>query len=174
MKSTTTKSVQNGTHKAAASAPVKASSDAAQGLRDLFVDQLKDIYWAEKALTKALPKMVKNATTDELVEALKAHLEETKNHVIRLEQVFEAIGEKAVAKKCLAMEGLINEAQEIMESTETGVVRDAGIISAGQKVEHYEIATYGTLCTFAKTLGEDKAAYLLAETLHEEKKLTKS
>jgi len=170
MKSTTTKSAQNGTHKAAASAPVKASSDAAQGLRDLFVDQLKDIYWAEKALTKALPKMVKNATTDELVEALKAHLEETKNHVIRLEQVFEAIGEKAVAKKCLAMEGLINEAQEIMESTETGVVRDAGIISAGQKVEHYEIATYGTLCTFAKTLGEDKAASLLAETLHEEKK----
>jgi len=170
MKSTTTKSAQNGTHKATASEPVKATSDAAQGLRDLFVDELKDIYWAEKALTKALPKMVKNATTDELVEALKAHLEETKNHVTRLEQVFEAIVEKAVAKKCLAMEGLINEAQEIMESTETGVVRDAGIILAGQKVEHYEIATYGTLCTFAKTLGEDKAASLLAETLHEEKK----
>ena len=169
MKSTMTKSAQNGTHKATASAPVKAKSDAAQGLRALFVDELKDIYWAEKALTKALPKMIKNATTDELVEALKAHLDETKNHVTRLEHVFEAIGEKASAKKCEAMEGLIKEGGEIMESTETGVVRDAGIILAGQKVEHYEIATYGTLCTFAKTLGEDRAAALLAETLNEEK-----
>ena len=92
-----TKSAQNGTHKATASAPVKAKSDAAQGLRALFVDELKDIYWAEKALTKALPKMIKNATTDELVDALKAHLDETKNHVTRLEHVFEAIGEKASA-----------------------------------------------------------------------------
>ena len=165
----TTKPVQNGTHKTTASKPVKVKPDAAQGLRDLFVDELKDIYWAEKALTKALPKMVKNATTDELVEALKAHLEETKNHVTRLEHVFEEIGEKAAAKKCEAMEGLIKEAGEIMESTEAGVVRDAGIISAGQKVEHYEIATYGTLCSFAKTLGEDAAAALLAETLSEEK-----
>ncbi len=168
MKSAITKSAQNGTHKATASAPVKSKSDAAQGLRELFIDELKDIFWAEKALTKALPKMIKNATTDELVEALKAHLDETKNHVTRLEQVFEAIGEKAVAKKCEAMAGLIKEAGEILESTEVGVVRDAGIIAAGQKVEHYEIATYGTLCTFAKTLGEDKAASLLAETLNEE------
>lgn len=163
------KSVQNGTHKTTASQPVKATSDAAQGLRDLFVDQLKDIYWAEKALTKALPKMIKNASSKELITALKEHLEITKQQIERAEQVFETIGEKAVAKKCLAMEGLIKEAEEIMQSTEVGVVRDAGIISASQKVEHYEIATYGTLCSFAKTLGEDKAASLLAETLSEEK-----
>ncbi len=165
----TTKPVQNGTHKTTASKPVKVKPDAAQGLRDLFVDELKDIYWAEKALTKALPKMVKNATSQELITALKGHLEVTQQQVVRVEQVFKAIGKKAVAKKCEAMEGLIKEAGEIMESTEMGVVRDAGIISAGQKVEHYEIATYGTLCSFAKTLGEDKAASLLAETLNEEK-----
>ena len=163
------KSVQNGTHKATASRPVKAKSDAAQGLRDLFVDGLKDIYWAEKALTKALPKMIKNASSEELITALKGHLEVTQQQVTRLDQVFESIGEKAVAKKCEAMEGLIKEAGEIMLSTEVGVVRDAGIISASQKVEHYEIASYGTLCSFAKTLGEDKAASLLAETLSEEK-----
>lgn len=169
MKSTTTKGAQNSANKATASEPVMATSDAAQGLRDLFIDELKDIYWAEKALTKALPKMVKNASSEELVTALKEHLLVTQQQVTRLEQVFEIIGEKAQAKKCLAMEGLINEAQEIMESTEVGVVRDAGIISAGQKVEHYEIATYGTLCSFAKTLGEDEAATMLAQTLGEEK-----
>ena len=147
----------------------KAKPDAAQGLRDLFVDELKDIYWAEKALTKAIPKMIKNATSGELAEALTGHLEETKNHVTRLEEVFSSIGEKAVAKKCEAMAGLTKEAGEIMEDTEMGVVRDAGIILAGQKVEHYEIATYGTLCAFAKTLGEDDAVALLLETLNEEK-----
>ncbi len=162
------KSVQNGTKKTTASKSGK-KTDAAQGLRELFVDELKDIYWAEKALTKALPKMVKNATSQKLITALKGHLEVTLHQVERVEQVFKAIGEKAVAKKCEAMEGLIKEAGEIMESTKIGVVRDAGIISAGQKVEHYEIATYGTLCSFAKTLGEDKAASLLAETLNEEK-----
>ncbi|MEO5582377.1 MAG: ferritin-like domain-containing protein [Saprospiraceae bacterium] len=148
---------------------VKAKPDAAQALRDLFLDELKDIYWAEKALTKAIPKMIKNATSEDLVDALTAHLEVTEEQVSRLEQVFETIGEKAQAKKCEAMEGLIKEAEEIMESTEQGVVRDAGIIAAGQKVEHYEIASYGTLCSFAKTLGEDEAASLLEETLNEEK-----
>lgn len=148
---------------------VKAKPDAAQGLRDLFVDELKDIYWAEKELTKAIPKMIKNATADELVEALTGHLEETKTHVTRLEEVFSSIGEKAVAKKCEAMAGLTKEAGEIMEDTEQGVVRDAGIILAGQKVEHYEIATYGTLASFARTLGEEEAASLLEETLNEEK-----
>jgi len=148
---------------------VKAKSDAAQGLRDLFVDELKDIYWAEKELTKAIPKMIKNATSPELVEALTGHLEETKEHVTRLEEVFSSIGEKAVAKKCEAMAGLTKEAEEIMKDTEKGVVRDAGIISAGQKVEHYEIATYGTLASFARTLGENEAAELLEETLNEEK-----
>ncbi|MDB5229092.1 MAG: hypothetical protein JWN78_3285 [Bacteroidota bacterium] len=147
----------------------KSSKDEAQGLRELFVNELKDIYWAEKALTKAIPKMIKNATSDELVDALTEHLEVTEEQVKRVEQVFEQIGEKAQAKKCEAMAGLIKEAQEIMEETEKGVVRDAGIISAAQKVEHYEIASYGTLCAFAKTLGEDEAVELLEETLNEEK-----
>ncbi len=152
---------------------IRANSDAAQGLRGLFEDELKDIFWAEKQLTKAIPKMIKNASAKELKDALAGHLEQTKNHVARLEQVFEAIGVKAVAKKCEAMAGLTKEAIQIMEETEKGVVRDAGIISAAQKVEHYEIATYGTLCSFAKTLGETKAAALLTVTLNEEKAVDK-
>jgi ferritin-like metal-binding protein YciE len=167
MQTTVTKSAQKVMQKQTANG--KEKSGVAQGLRDLFVDELKDIYWAEKALTKAIPKMIKNATDEELSEALTGHLEVTKNHVTRLEDVFAAIGEKAVAKKCEAMAGLVKEAEEIMESTKEGMVRDAGIISAGQKVEHYEIATYGTLCAFAKTLGEHDAAKMLQETLDEEK-----
>lgn len=145
------------------------SSAKAKSLQDLFEDELKDIYWAEKALTKAIPKMIKNATSQELLEALKDHLEVTEQQVARCEEVFESIGVKAVAKKCEAMEGLIKEAEEIMESTDAGSVRDAGIISAAQKVEHYEIASYGTLCAFAKQLGHEEAATLLEETLNEEK-----
>ena len=155
--------------KVATSMGVKAKSDAAQGLRDLFEDELKDIYWAEKALTKALPKMIKNASDTELIDALTQHLEITKEQVLRVEMVFKSLGVKAEAKKCEAMAGLIKESEEIMESTESGVVRDAGIISAGQKVEHYEIASYGTLCSMAKTLGEQEAATLLNQTLNEEK-----
>ena len=116
----------------------KAKSSAAADLRELFEDELKDIYWAEKALTKALPKMAKNATSEELTEAIQNHLGETQGHVQRLEQVFEILGKKAQAKKCEAMAGLIKEGEEIVESTEPGPVRDAGIISAAQKVEHYE------------------------------------
>lgn len=138
-------------------------------LMELFEDQLKDIYWAEKALTKAIPGMIKNATSDELIEALKLHLEETKEQVERLTQVFASIDKKASAKKCDAMEGLIKEAEEIMEHCEEGPMCDAGIILAAQKVEHYEIASYGTLCAFAKTLGLDDAAALLKLTLDEEK-----
>jgi len=148
---------------------VTAKSDAARGLKSLFEDMLADIYWAEKALTKALPKMMKNATSPELKEALQEHLTVTKEQVSRVEEVFEMIGKPAKAKKCAAMEGLIKEGEEIMEGTELGVVRDAGIIAAGQKIEHYEIASYGTLCAFARTLGEDGAADLLEETLTEEK-----
>jgi len=165
----------NGSAKPSAGKPTakvkagKPKDDTAHGLRELFVNELKDIYWAEKALTKAIPKMIKNATSGELKDALTEHLEVTEEQVKRVEQVFEKIGEKAQAKKCEAMSGLIKEAQEIMEETEKGVVRDAGIISAAQKVEHYEIATYGTLCAFAKTLGEDEAVELLEETLNEEK-----
>ena len=156
---------------------IHSNLKVAAGLRELFVDELKDIYWAEQAITQAIPKMIKNASSQELVQALTMHLEETKNQVVRLESVFSSIGEKAEVKKCEATAGLIKEAEEIMESTEKGVVRDAGIISAAQKVEHYEIATYGTLRTFAKTLGEEEAMALLQETLDEEKgadlKLTK-
>ncbi|WP_432221944.1 ferritin-like domain-containing protein [Flavobacterium sp. TMP13] len=148
---------------------VKAKSSAADGLRKLFVDSLKDIYWAEKALTKALPKMQKNATNENLIAAIEDHLDVTNTQVDRLEQVFKIIGEKAVAKKCDAMDGLIKEGASIMEETEIGAVRDAGIIAASQKIEHYEIATYGTLVAFAKTLGEDEAAELLSVTLAEEK-----
>ena len=159
--------------KASVNAKSKSSmpkqDEVATGLRGLFEDSLKDIYWAEKALTKALPKMISKACDPHLVKALTGHLEETKVHVTRLEQVFASLGEKAEAKTCEAMVGLIKEAEEIMEHTEDGMVRDAGIIAAGQKVEHYEIATYGTLCSFAKTLGEDKAVTTLQQTLNEEK-----
>ena len=148
---------------------VKPKQSAAEGLRDLFVDSLKDIYWAEKALTKALPKMAKNATNENLIAAINDHLEVTKGQVTRLEEVFGSIGEKAAAKKCDAMEGLIKEGDGILEETEPGAVRDAGIIAASQKIEHYEIATYGTLVAFAKTLGEDEAVELLKATLAEEK-----
>lgn len=148
---------------------VKAKANEAHGLRDLFEHGLKDIYWAEKQLTKTLPKMAKNATDPALVGAIKSHLAETEEHVTRLEQVFAAIDVKPVAKKCDAMEGLIKEGEHIIEETEAGVVRDAGIIAAAQKVEHYEIATYGTLHAFALTLGEDRAATLLEQTLAEEK-----
>jgi ferritin-like metal-binding protein YciE len=138
-------------------------------LMKLFEDELKDIYWAEKALTKAIPKMIKNASSPELIEALENHLEETEAQVGKVEQVFEIIGKKAVAKKCEAMAGLVKESEEIMKDTEKGPQRDAGIISAGQKVEHYEIASYGTLRTFAQTLGLDDAALILEEILEEEK-----
>lgn len=148
---------------------IRAKSSAAEGLRELFVDSLKDIYWAEKALTKALPKMAKNATSKNLITTINNHLAVTQEQVVRLEQVFSIIGEKAAAKKCDAMEGLIKEGESIMEETEVGPVRDAGIIAASQKIEHYEIATYGTLAAFATTLGEDDAVLLLEKTLAEEK-----
>jgi ferritin-like metal-binding protein YciE len=138
-------------------------------LMKLFEDGLKDIYWAEKALTKALPKMAKKATSEELIAALEDHLKETEAQVEKLEQVFEVIGKKATGKKCEAMAGLVKEAEEIMKESDKGGMRDAGIISASQKVEHYEIATYGTLRTFASTLGLEDAATLLDEILEEEK-----
>jgi len=139
-------------------------------LEKLFLDSLKDIYWAEKHLTKVLPKMKKKATSDELKEAIEEHLTQTEEHVSRLEQVFNLCGKKPQAKKCEAMEGLTKEGDSIVEETEDGTeTRDAGIIMAAQKVEHYEIATYGTLVVFAKTLGMKDAADILIETLKEEK-----
>ena len=149
---------------------IQAKSDAAKGLRELFVDELKDIFWAEKELTKAIPKMIKNATSKKLVDALTGHLEETKIHVTRLDEVFSSIGEKAVAKKCEAMEGLTKEGESIIEDTEKGTsTRDVGLIFAAQKVEHYEIATYGGLAQLAQTLGLNDVADLLGTTLDEEK-----
>lgn len=149
-----------------------ATSTAMQSsqLMSLFEEQLKDIYWAEKALTKALPKMIKNAQSDELVEALTSHLEETKGQVERLEKVFKSLNQKAEGKKCDAMEGLLKESEEIMEFCEKGPMCDAGIILASQKVEHYEIASYGTLSVYAKVLGNTEVEALLKETLEEEKK----
>lgn len=139
-------------------------------LQKFFEDSLQDIYWAEKNLTKALPKMQKAATTEELKNAIEEHLTQTENQVARLEQVFELIGKKAQAKKCDAMEGLIKEGESIVEETEEGsMTRDVGIIMAAQKIEHYEIATYGGLVQIATTMGLDEAADLLNETLDEEK-----
>jgi ferritin-like metal-binding protein YciE len=154
----------NGTQKEISGRSMQSSQ-----LMKLFEEELKDIYWAEKALTKAIPKMIKNATSEELIEALENHLKETEEQVKRVEQVFEILGKKANAKKCEAMEGLLKEAEEIMEECEKGAMRDAGIISAAQKVEHYEIASYGTLRQFAETLGLEDAADLLQTTLEEEK-----
>jgi ferritin-like metal-binding protein YciE len=147
----------------------KEDDGVAQDLRDFFIDGLKDIYWAEKAQTKVIPKMIRKASANDLVQSLTGHLEITQQHIARLESVFSSLDTKAVSRKCEAMEGLIKEAKEIMENTKEGVIRDAGIIAATQKMEHYEIATYGTLCTFAKTLGEKDAAGLLHQTLEEEK-----
>jgi ferritin-like metal-binding protein YciE len=168
-KSTSNVGSKSQSSKGSMAGKAKAKSNAAEGLRELFVASLKDIYWAEKNLVKELPKIAKNATTPALIDAIKEHTTVTQKQVERLEKVFEMIGEKAVAKKCDAMEGLIKEGQSIMEETEVGAVRDAGIIAASQKIEHYEIATYGTLCAFAKTLGEEEVAAILAETLEEEK-----
>lgn len=137
---------------------------------ELFMEELKDIYWAEKALVKALPKMQKAATSEELKTAIGDHLEETKNHVSRLEEIFEMMGKRAQAKKCEAMEGLIMEAQQgVDETEEDSMVRDACIIIAAQKVEHYEISAYGSLRTLANVMGHSDAADLLEQTLDEEK-----
>lgn len=146
----------------------KASMKSSQ-LMQLFEDGLKDIYWAENALLKAIPKLVEQTTSAELKDALNSHLKETKGQITRLEKVFSLIKVKAEGEKCEAMAGLIKEAADIMESCEEGSMRDAGIISAAQKVEHYEIATYGTLRQFAETLALTEVEKLLATTLQEEK-----
>ena len=156
--------------KAAAKKKTSAAAEGNTQLEKLFIDSLKDIYWAEKALTKALPKMQKAATTTELQTAIEEHLGQTMEQVTRLEQVFELMEEKAQAKKCDAMEGLIKEGESIIEETEDGsMTRDVGIIMAAQKVEHYEIATYGSLVSLAQTLGKDDVAEILSTTLEEEK-----
>jgi ferritin-like metal-binding protein YciE len=139
-------------------------------LKELFIEELRDIYWAEKHLTKALPKMKKSATSEELATAFEDHLAVTEKQIERVEQVFELLEMTPRAKKCEAMEGLVKEAQNIMEELPKGsAVIDAGLIIAGQKVEHYEIAAYGSLVQLAKTMGENEIANLLQQTLDEEK-----
>ncbi|HTO36316.1 MAG TPA: ferritin-like domain-containing protein [Albibacterium sp.] len=135
-----------------------------------FLDELKDIYWAEKHLAKALPKLQKAATSKELAQAFEKHTQETETHIKTIEKVFELLGEKATAKKCDAMEGLIEEANSVISDTDKGTaVRDAGLILSAQKAEHYEIATYGTLRTFAEKMGHEEVTSLLQQTLDNEK-----
>lgn len=161
---TTAKKSSNGK-----SAQPKPKASDEQGLQELHEDFLKDIYWAEKALTKALPKMIDAASSEDLITALEEHLAVTKEQVTNLEQVFEALGKTPRGKKCDAMEGLIKEGESIVEDFEEGMVRDAGIIGASQKIEHYEIATYGTLASLAGLLGETEAEEIYHKILDEEK-----
>lgn len=140
-----------------------------ESLRDLLVAEIKDLYSAEKQLTKALPKMAKAATNPELKAGFEEHLEQTKGHVERLERVAEILGEKPTGKTCNGMKGLIEEGSEMIEEDAEPEVKDAGLISAAQRVEHYEIAGYGTVRTYAELLGEEDIVELLEETLNEEK-----
>jgi ferritin-like metal-binding protein YciE len=172
-KSTTKTATSRSTNtkaKSTGSSAARQQQSSGSELEKFFYDSLKDIYWAEKHLTKAIPKLMKAASNQELVAALEEHLEVTEGHVERLEQVFEMIGKKAQAKKCEAMEGLTKEAETVIEETEDGTsTRDVGIVMSAQKVEHYEIATYGGLAQLAKTMGLDEVKELLGQTLQEEK-----
>ena len=159
--------------KTTAQGKVAPKKDAAEKLKDFMIDGMKDLYWAEKALVKNLPKMSKNATSKKLKEGINKHLDETKDQVKRLEDAFKALKLKPEAVKCDAMDGLLKEAEGILEETEPGAVRDAQIIAAAQKVEHYEIASYGTLATYAKLLGQKDVLKLMLETLAQEKNCDK-
>lgn len=144
--------------------------DMDSALHEYFMHNLKDIYWAEKHLLKVLPKMAKATSTGELQEAFETHLDQTKEHVGRIEKVFELLGEKPVAKKCEGMEGLTKEGETAIEETEAGsMTRDAALIVSAQKVEHYEITSYGSLAQLARTMGHDEVAELLGQILDEEK-----
>lgn len=140
-----------------------------QGLKELYIDELKDVYNAETQLVKALPKMAKASSSDELRAGFEEHLEQTREQVTRLEQIFEALEESPKGKKCAGMEGLVEEGSDIMQEDFEDAVRDAALIGAAQRVEHYEIAAYGTLIAFAETLGESEHVSLLESTLAEEK-----
>jgi ferritin-like metal-binding protein YciE len=156
---------------AAKKASTPQSKEESQSmLLEFFVEELRDIYWAEKHLVKALPKMEKASSSEQLATAFADHLAVTQEQVTRLEQIFEMLGEKARGKKCEAMEGLVKESESVIEDTEEGsATRDVALIISAQKVEHYEIAAYGGLATLAKTLGKTEIANLLGETLEEEK-----
>jgi ferritin-like metal-binding protein YciE len=169
-----TKSKKSATSSRRSTTTKKSSGESAsqqQNLLEKFMyDELKDIYNAEKQLMRALPKMERAATTEQLKEAFETHLTQTEEQISRLEQVFEIMGKKAASKKCEAMEGLIAEAQSVIEDTEDGsMTRDVALIISAQKVEHYEIASYGGLAQLAKTMGMNEVADLLEQTLQEEK-----
>jgi ferritin-like metal-binding protein YciE len=146
------------------------TKNVAHGLRDLFAVGLQDIYYAEKTLSKTLPNMAKNASTPQLATSITNHLKDTNEQISRLEKIFEVTGIKPTAKKSTAMEGILKENNDIINKTDQGIVRDACLIAAEQKIKHYAIASYGTLHAYAKTIGEVKAASLLALNLDEEKK----
>ncbi len=148
---------------------VTPTQEKTSSLKKFFTDALKDIYYAEEAIIEGLKKMQEAATTEELKEAFEDHQLQTEKHVKRLEKVFKLLGEEPQKKTCKAIDGILEEGQEIIKSTEDGsMTRDAALIIAAQKVEHYEIATYGGLIQLSLTLGEDKAAELLERTLQEE------
>ena len=143
-------------------------------LQELLVDELKDLYSAEKQIVRALPKIIKAVTSEDLKEGLANHLEETKGQVSRLEKIGEILGKKMTGKTCVGMKGVLEEGAEVLDETDKGVVRDAALISACQRVEHYEMAGYGSARDFAKMLGESEIAELLDETLTEEKNADKT
>ena len=149
----------------------KSKTTQTNKLREFFIEQLQDIYWAEQRLVNTLPKMAEAAHSGELRNAFNSHLEETKNHVSRIEKAFSMMKEKSSATECLAMKGITEEGEDIIDETEDDTAqRDVGLIFAGQKAEHYEIATYGGLIQLARTMGEKEVADLLAQTLTEEKR----
>lgn len=169
-KNTTAKTAAKPSQKTAKAADGNTGKMENSEFHEFFVDELKDIYWAEKHLVKALPKMKKASTSPELAAAFEKHTQETQTHIDTLEQVFALLEEKPAAKKCDAMAGLLEEADGIIADTDAGtLIRDAGLILAAQKVEHYEIATYGTLKTFAQNMGHNEVADLLLQTLENEK-----
>lgn len=169
-KATTSKTAPASKASTSKNATTKTGKMEDSEFHEFFIDELKDIYWAEKHLVKALPKMKKAATSEELAAAFEKHTQETQQHIETLEQVFDLLGEKASAKKCDAMAGLLEEADGIIADTDKGtMIRDAGLILAAQKVEHYEIATYGTLKVFAENMGHQEVADLLNQTLENEK-----
>lgn len=174
--SQTNRSKQNGQSSSASKARSNGSGKTSSNMKmdtmleKLFVEELKDILYAEKKLLKALPKMAKAATSEELKMAFTDHKAVTENQIARLEEIFEMLGKRAAGKKCEAMEGLVKEAEGVIEDTERSTMtRDVGLIIAAQKVEHYEIATYGSLAQLARTTGMTEIAELLTQTLDEEK-----
>lgn len=138
-------------------------------MQELLIDELKDLYSAEKQIVRALPKLAKAATTPELKQAILSHLEETKNQVTRLEKISELVGKKLTGKTCVGMKGVLEEGSEVLEDTDKGTIRDAALIAAAQRVEHYEMAGYGSVREYASLLGHKEIASLLNETLEEEK-----